>query len=350
MTVERYREYESGFLTEAGKRYGVAPERFRHVGGFENLIYGFERDGREYILRVTHESHRSAGEVASELHWMRHLAEHDVRVARPVEAADGLLPGDVRTEAGTFLLSAFERAPGGHVDARRPEWGPRLFERWGELTGRMHRLAAGYEPPPGLSRRRGGEAEIGEAADFAAEALEAALGDGADQADAATLEELAHAFGRAVEEAERLPRSADGFGMCHRDLHHGNFFVDGEGGMTAFDFDDCGYDFFIQDVAMPVYYGAVFGVWEKPEFDPRAASASAERILDSFLQGYGRERTIGADWLRRLPLFVEKRRVDLCLVLFGEWGPGHSNEAQRAWLAWNADAIRQGVPCLELKL
>jgi Ser/Thr protein kinase RdoA (MazF antagonist) len=46
-----------------------------------------------------------------------------------------------------------------------------------------------------------------------------------------------------------LPTPVDGYGLLHTDLHHGNFFVD-EGRITAFDFDDIGYNWFASDIAV----------------------------------------------------------------------------------------------------
>lgn len=350
MTTQNYRSYETFFLPEAAKRYGVNPDRIRHIGGFENLVYEAERDGRELILRVTPSTKRTPDYVAAELDWMLRLSDYDVQVARPVESLGGGLMEMAETDDEPLLMSVFEKAPGGHVGASHPLWGPRLFEQWGQLTGRMHRHSETYAPPEGISRRLGASLDevYAEPSDEDApvEGREAAAESGPESVK----RELERVYTRIAADAERLPKDRGLYGMCHRDLHHGNFFVDEAGRMTAFDFDDCGDDYYLQDIAMPVYYASVFADWEKPETDPARVSDFAGRFLDDFLRGYERERSIGGGWLKQLPIFVEKRRLDLSLILFDAWGSDKATAGQREWIAANSKAILRDIPCMALRL
>lgn len=352
MTTANYRSYENLFLHEAAKRYGFDPDRIRHVGGFENLVYETERDGRELIIRITPSTKRTPDYVAAELDWMLRLADYGVQVARPVESLNGRLMEAAETEAEPLLMGVFEKAPGGHVGADHPLWGPRLFEQWGQLTGRMHRHSETYAPPEGIPRRLG--SALDEVYTEPSEGETPSAGrdrEGTDEAGPEAVKRaLARVYTRIAADVERLPKDGDRYGMCHRDLHHGNFFADEEGRMTAFDFDDCGDDNYLQDIAMPVYYASVFASWDKPETDPGRVSDFAGRFLDDFLRGYERERRIGSGWLKQLPMFIEKRRLDLCLILFDIWGSEKATAGQREWISANSKAILRDIPCMSLHL
>lgn len=144
----------------------------------------------------------------------------------------------------------------------------------------------------------------------------------------------------------QLPRNREGYGLCHRDLHPGNFFVH-EGQITVFDFDDCGYDYMVHDIAIAVYYSTIFGDWRKPEVEQSRTSSLASAMLTSFMKGYNREYALDNKWLEELPLFTEKRRLELVLLLFQEFSESQ-REQDREWLARNIQDALNDKACLEL--
>ena len=62
-------------LKEAAVFYSITFEDLVFVGGFENFIYGFTKDSAEYIMRISHESHRTVSQVAAELDFVNFLAK-----------------------------------------------------------------------------------------------------------------------------------------------------------------------------------------------------------------------------------------------------------------------------------
>lgn len=318
-------------LRDAAACYGVHEDDIAKVGGFENLVYAMKYRGHTAILRVTHESHRTERQVQAELNFVHHLAEHQVNVCKPLPSPGGRLLEQLPSEHGTFLLSAFEKAPGGHVNGSHPAWNDSLFEEWGRITALMHAAAVPYTVPAGEPDR---ETED-----------EPAYSPSAEMPEEGRL--LYEAFRRYEEQIGSLPRSKESYGICHRDLHHGNFYVD-NGVIYAFDFDDCGYDYFVQDIAMAVYYASTFPQWSTPAASREQTTEAARRVFASFMEGYGKVRRIDDYWLKQLPLFIEKRRIDLCMILAEEWRGG--SEAQRHWLCWNIEGIANGTPCMDLDL
>ncbi|EGG34281.1 phosphotransferase [Paenibacillus sp. HGF5] len=45
-----------------------------------------------------------------------------------------------------------------------------------------------------------------------------------------------------------LPKSKDTYGLTHTDFHQSNFYLH-NGDIYLFDFDDCGYTYFVNDIA-----------------------------------------------------------------------------------------------------
>lgn len=321
----------SAVISEAAAKLGVPVETIKHVGGFENKIYSFHHASKEYILRVSHSSHRSEEQTISEMHWVHHLAVSGVRVSKPEAFVSGRLTERLEAEEGYFVLTQYEKAAGRHVKGGQPEWGPELFEAWGKITGVMHKLAKAYTPPQGIESRPSVDRLAGNGHDRVSGEKAAAL---------QRYEEMDAAI-------RLLAREPDTYGLCHRDLHHGNFHVH-NGEITAFDFDDCGYDLFIQDIAMAVYYGSAFADWNHPETDRKQINETAASFLHWFMKGYERENTISSQVLKQLPLFMERRRCDLTLILFDVLKQPDANVAQRKWLEQNIREINENVPCIEL--
>lgn len=325
-------QFNQDMLEQAARLIEVDLQDIKHIGGFENIVYSFRKDGRELILRVGHSSHRTPEMAAAEMHFINYLATHQVRVAKPVHFSNGQLTACIDAGEGQFILTMFEKAAGSHIDSSHPDWGSELFEQWGELTGMMHALEQHYQLPADMQPRPHQDYSGFDTKDFGAE----------EQALYSRLQEVEARI-------NDLPRERAAYGLCHRDLHPGNFFVQ-DGRIIAFDFDDCGYDYLVQDIAMAIYYGTVFGNWKAPVYELEQTSAIANQLLKDFMTGYNRQYQLERRWMEQLPLFIEKRRLELCLLLYKEYSAANEPEVNRAWLRYNIQAVEQGIPCMQLTI
>ena len=102
-----------------------------------------------------------------------------------------------------------------------------------------------------------------------------------------------------------LPKDRESYGLIHQDAHGGNFFVH-EGQITLFDFDDCVYSWFIYDIAMVLFYAAMF------KEDMAAYTAD---FMSEFLRGYSQENKLDPVWLKELPYFLKLREIDLYALI-----------------------------------
>ena len=289
--------FNDPILHAAMQRYDIAEGNIRLLDGFESFLFEFERDGQPGILRLGHSLRRSPQLIQAEVDWINYLAAGGAGVARALFSASGRLVEALDDgQGGQFLATAFERARG--KDADDSEWTPALFERYGELIGRIHALSRSYTPPhPDCVRYAWDEDDNVNVVQF----LPAQDGD------------IAAHFAVLLKYLQTLPRDNASYGLIHQDAHRSNFFVDETGRLTLFDFDDCCYGHYIYDLAMVIFYA----ITNHPE--PAAAVAD---FLPAFLQGYRRENHLDAAWFKEIPPFLKLREIDLYAVIHRSIGPG----------------------------
>ena len=323
--------YSPDILTEAMRRYEIAPDDIEKGDGFESYIYRFTRGGERFILRITHTYRRTPELIRGEVDWINDLAAGGAGVARAVPSARGELVEEIDDGAGgRFLATAFVHAAG------RPPWevgwSPALMETYGRLIGRMHALTKKYEPGEPAWRRRVWPG------DDTAE-IESILS-AADPAALATYRVL-------EERVNRLPRDPDSYGLIHFDAHEANFFVDDDGRITLFDFDDCAYNWFANDIAMVLFYKI------SNTDDPPAVAAG---FWPHFIRGYAAENTLDPAWAATIADFMKMREIDLYAVIMRSYGIGPDDAEQiphswtRNFMTGRRARIADGVPYLDYEV
>jgi len=287
--------YNDAVLQEAMHRYGIAPEKIQLLDSFESFIYEFEREGKSYILRIGHSFRKSAALIHGEVDWINHLARGGVSVARAVPSLSEELVEVIDDDVGgQFLATAFIKAKG-----QQPwvaGWSPARYENYGRLLGQMHALAVDYQPAiPAWRRPEWDEASL----NFIEQYLPAS-------------EVRAHQNYRStLAHIHALPKDRTSYGLIHQDAHQNNFFMDTDGTITLFDFDDCTYSWFVNDIAIVLFYISMDA--EELGF-PSAASFSHE-FLTHFLRGYRQAYSLSPAWLKEIPVFLKLRELELYAVV-----------------------------------
>jgi Ser/Thr protein kinase RdoA (MazF antagonist) len=296
--IERYSD---SIFEQAKRRYDVADDRIRQLGGFESFIYEFERGARDYILRIGHSLRRTEAQIQGEVDWINYLARGGVSVSGAVRSVGGNLVESIAdAHDGRFLVTAFAKAQG------RPPWEVgwtrELYEIYGQLLGRMHALAKAYKPADGNWLRPHWDDPV---MDYVEETLPAS-------------EALAREKYRTlVAYLQTLPRDDESYGLIHYDAHGANLYVDDNGTITLFDFDDCAYGWFILDIAMVLFY-IVMGEQDERGF--------TREFMNHFLRGYRRENQLDAMWLKEIPYFLKLREIDLYGAIHGSFDVNNLDE------------------------
>lgn len=314
--------YSDAILHAALRRYGIAADQIQPLNAFESFIYAFERSPHAYILRLSHTLRRSEALIQGEVDWINHLADGGVSVARAVLSDAGRLVEAVDDgQGGQFLATAFVKAHG------RPPWDhwtPTLLESYGRLLGKVHARTRGYQPANPAWRRPEWNDPSNAFVDLYLPESEA----GAWRAYQAVGERLAG-----------LPRDDASYGLIHQDAHGGNFLVDEAGTLTLFDFDDCVYSWFVNDIAIALFYTVQ---------DAEDWTAFTREFLTHFWRGYREAYALDPRWLREIPVFLKLRELELYAVIHRDFDV---SAIDHAWIARfmrdRRDKIEQGAPFID---
>lgn len=315
--------FNDAISAEGLRRFRISPESARLLDGFESFIYECERDGSPLILRFSHDSHRTPGQVGGEVEWINFLSEGGIPAARAIPSPGARLVEAVPASDGVFSVVSFMKAPGGRVEA--DDWNPQMFNQMGRITGRMHALTKHYQPStPELSRMKWDDED-----GFAERYLPAGEND------------VIAAANELLDRLRELPREKDAYGLIHYDFHRGNFFVH-RGRITLFDFDDCQYHWFAADIAIALFYAVPHHCESREDRD------KARRFYECFMDGYCAENTLGRDWLRRIPLFLKQREIDLYVAIHRSFDTNNLDSWCTSFMENRKTKILNDVPYVDI--
>lgn len=261
--------------------------------GCQNIVYEYESQEGPRILRISYRPDRPITQIRSELHFINYLADHGVRVARPVPSQNGNLIEPIQAGGVLFLAVSFVKGKGMRV----PDNGYRYREgvsideycqNWGQTLGQMHALAKQYEPIH-ESVKRPEWFELDQFKDM-------------DEQVPERFPVVRDKFKRLLAQIEGLPKGRDAYGLIHGDFNDGNFTVDYDNGnMTVFDFDDAHYGWFMYELAC-AWEGSIGRAMFKELAERRAYM---DHYFAQVLEGYNKANSLSDEWLNRLPLFLQ---------------------------------------------
>jgi len=296
-------------LNHAVQCYGLKTAQLEPLpGGHFNHVYGFTREGIDYVLRITppnDEIDLHATEAI--LDWMSFLSTHAASITRPLLSRNGRLIELIEQDDGFYIVVAFERAEGALAEQLAlDQWSDGLFQNIGRAVGKMHALAGEYVPSAGLVRRpdwdKGGN-----------------LFNEKANPSQALIEEKKE---RLREHIQTLPKDKDSHGLIHTDLHFGNIYINtNKNTITIFDFDDCCYGWFVMDITVSLFDILVL-------YPGADKDAFAVRFLGNYLEGYRAEKSLSTFWVKQLPHFLKLLELGIYTTVYpyyaaddyGAWG------------------------------
>ena len=288
----------------SAKKYGVPYESIKRLGGFENFIYEYEKDGQEYVLRFVHSHHRSFDLVFAELEFIDYLDKNGANVSTVVHTLEDELLFKVPAQEGYyFSVCVFTKAKGTYV--QREDITESFIEDFGEAVGKLHRLTKAYNP---VHKRYHFHEE-----------------DYIEIGERNLSEKHQFVINRAIEITNIVKnheKDIDTYGLIHTDLHFGNMYFDGNQ-LTFFDFDDASYKHFISDIAIIIFYMYGIGTLTDAEIEEKTIY-----FLKHFMKGYEKENKLDIEWFHKLNDYFMLRQVILFMVIHaageemidGPWG------------------------------
>jgi Ser/Thr protein kinase RdoA (MazF antagonist) len=332
MHPELVRRFHPPIRDQAAQRFGLSPDALTELAAFENFVYEAENDdGDSLVLRISHSTRRTADYTLGEVEFVRYLGAAGIAIAQPVLSESGQFVERIadRDPGHYFVVTAFERAPGIVFDDAPPlkehSWKPPLFRDLGRLFARLHNRARTYQPSSQrLKRQEWYQYDVVDIDRFA------------PPEETRVRERTASIIAR----LKALPTTPDHYGLIHADLHPHNFCFD-QGKITAFDFDNCEYAWFVKDIAVLLFYIA------RGEARERRDEAAAA-FLAPFLEGYRELRRCDREWLAAVPDLLALQR-SMNYALFHQYrDPAVLDEATLdRWSRFRRD-IEAETPVLRL--
>lgn len=295
--------HQEELLCTAAERYRLDRKTLEPLSGFESLVIQSEN----LVLKITHSIRRSKDYLLGELEFVQYLAQNGVAVAAPVPSMQSHLVETIALEDGYFLIYAFQKAKG--AEPSENELDVDFYEQWGRLTGQIHALTKQFQPSrPAYKRQEWYQEDV---LNY-------------DKYVPASQQIVHQKKEKIIRLIQSLPKNRDCYGLTHNDIHYGNIFL-ADGGLTLFDFDDCTYQWFINDIAIAIH-SVLPGYDQEGQFNQ-----IAEHFLTYFLKGYFHENQLDPIWFGYLADFL--RLYDLI-----NYGVFH-----QAWDMNNLSAVRQNT-------
>lgn len=292
MDIKSLEVFNDNILNKAGALFGVKFNELIKVGGFENLIYGYSLNDRDYILRISHSLHRTIELVEAELDFIHYLWENNANVSMPVLSVNGKFVEKIEAEDGSyFIATAFDKAKGERP--KRDVLTDEFFINYGRTIGKFHKLTKDYQAGKSKRYRWDEDPILKNTKEYLPEE------------DGIIYEKLQSL----INQINQIKQTNDNFGLIHTDIHMGNFFVSNNE-LTVFDFDDLAYQYFISDIAIVVYYY----IWLI--FDENERVARAKKLLSLFMKGYNLENKLQEEDFLTIELFLKLREFILYIVIF----------------------------------
>ncbi len=308
-------------IAQAAALYNINADTLQHLGGMESRVFQFTMANSKYVLRITPVQPIHLPDFKAEIELMAHLSLHGVSVPAPLPSVNDRLIETVIMGEDTFAVTAFTCASGRPVNYQdASEWNSKFFHEWGRVSGQIHRIA--NNKPGGFLRWSWKE-------------------ENQQCAEACPEPDVLAQWLQIGQQMAELPQHPSGYGLIHNDLHMWNFHLD-EGRITVFDFGSSGYHWYLNDIAIPLYWA----LWAGPIEQIVSRSDFARHFLEHFLNGYSLEHQLDSAWLKHLPLFLKHR--DLYLYIFFTY-VFKGDDRLRRWLLGEAPhRIKHNLPVLDI--
>lgn len=327
-------------LDSVAAYYGTTKEALKpHEDylGCQNLVFDYEIRGQPMVLRISFRPDRPLEQIKAEVDFINYLSDHGVRVSRAVPSLRGNLVETVSHAGQQFILVSFVKGKGMRVPDNQYRYrsGVSIDEycqNWGQILGQMHRLTLSYRPAAAVARRPDwmdlhGAARI-------------------DRYIPQTLPTVRQKLHDLLAKLDALPKPQGAYGLIHGDFNDGNFTVDyANGDITAFDFDDACYGWFMYELAS-AWEGGIGRTMFEP--DAQRRKDYMDHYFAQVMAGYEREHTLPAVWLETLPTFIKVIEMESLVERLAYWADHDLPipEEEHGTLAYLIHCIERDIPYL----
>lgn len=328
-TIEQFTE-EIQFI--GANRFGIGMKDLSHIGNWQNFIFEYQKDNQHYILRFTPSSHRSVNSVKGEVDWLLYLAQKGVSVSSPIKSVQDHYVEVIKLADIDFIVTSFVKAEVSKIAYPECLYDTNLYYKLGQIMGEIHSLSKSYKPKDKSIRRHDWSQNyyLKNIAKFVPSDQHLVYKSCSD-----LMKKIHSSF----------PKDENSYGLIHGDIGVGNFLVNNEGVITLFDFDEAQYSWFVEDIAIPLYYFVyVYG----GDDGKTKREAQARLFMEHFLKGYKEENDFDDNWLKQIPLFLQLREIIVYIGSYRSWDLSNLNQWSMDWLKESKIRIENNEPVVNI--
>ncbi len=278
-------------LEAIAKCYGISVEDLTKLDAYYSVVYEFNKNGNDYILKCIEANNTSPGKITGELHYLQYLTENGINVSVPVESENNNLFEIQKNENGeaVFYYIVYTKAEGDFAFRKfdRSNYPETFIKALGREIGKLHGVVKNYKPTASCIRP-----------------------EWKDTVDFFSLDEFPESekivvdrYIETMEKIDKLEKTENNYGLIHNDLHDGNFFIKDDS-FIFFDFEEASPISFANDIAIPLFY-SVLNIKEQKEKEEYGAY-----FLKTFMSGYKLENQLDSESMDSISLFLKIREMD----------------------------------------
>lgn len=281
--------------------FGLDQSRICLVKGYPgsaNLVFRVLKNGTDFFLRISYRPDRSEEMILTETSFLNYLNEKGLKIASPVLSENGRFMEVITEKDCSFKGVLFRPAEGEflhHQNFQMPEGVSlrKFFQNSGKILGQLHNLSSLYDAK---------QSKRFDWLDRHEDSLDWLLPEG--------MELLKSKIRKVIYDIRGIERTKRNFGLAHNDYGILNFTLDytnDQCDLTLFDFDDCGFNYFMYDLAC---------LWEMCTgwtFYLDNSSSRKERMIkiyDDILSGYNEYHHLCGDEKNYLVLFLKATHIE----------------------------------------
>ncbi|MFJ7983114.1 phosphotransferase enzyme family protein [Lysinibacillus xylanilyticus] len=283
---------------------GIYPVDFIKVEAVTNEMFRCTAKQGEYFARIT--NYKGYDEQLEEVTYTNYLHKEGLSVSPAIVSINGKVVEKITFNNKEVLTVLYESAAGNHLS--RNQWNANVLKELGKQIGKLHRLSRKFEEIN--PTRYINDWYQNEEYAFLKYIPEEEI----------TIRDVAHEI---LTEIKNMPKDNSNYGLLHGDLWLENILVDRDLKLSMVDFQDCEKNFYIFDLAVPIYSAIEYsfvGGGNIIEY--------GRGITKAIIEGYQEENDLPKEMLEKLPLFIKLKEVFEYSLMHMYWNKERLTEEQ----------------------
>lgn len=313
---------------KALERYSEQYQDLYFLGGFKNYVYEFKLSDVDCILRLTKSDHRQKSDILGELEWIQYLNLDAVNVSTPLKSIHGNLLELITLDKLSMIACVFKKAKGKQLIYPEYLGNKAVFEELGKITGMIHKSSKQYES---YMHRRYENFDNFYMNHLISQIPKDKL-------------YISNALNSIKITLSQLEKKKEAYGIIHGDINIGNFCVD-DNEITLFDFDECHYSWYVEDIAIQLYYTIYVMLDDAVE----ERQKMADMFMSAFMKGYVQENILDQKWIDKIPIFLKLRELIVHIGLFRAWDFDNLNPWRQHYFEQSKLRITNKISIVECK-